>query len=264
MKKNCIIKSYPNGKIKVKKTKFLFNDKKEEKSKFVPFSEYNEFLYNLKKANYEQDYAYFSNVDKIQEKLMKTKEKVYDIAFSNDWNYFLTITFNEEKVDRFSFEDTSKKIRKYLNNYKNKHDYDFKYLIVHECHKNGAFHYHGLLYLSHAKTLKDSTKRDNKGNIIYNWETWKNGFSTLTKINNLEASCNYILKYLNKDIDKEYVKGRRRYYYSQNCLKPQRTTELDYDTSMLELSYESMFSIGYESVEGKSLDEVFDNIIVKD
>lgn len=246
MKCNSIVKKYPNGTLKVKKTKFFFEcgSKQRQDMRYADNSDYAIALDRMHKLNYEDRENYLT--DKVKDNMIKTKEKIYDIANSNEFNYFITLTYSSEKCDRFSFEETSKKVRKFMNNYKNKNDDKLKYLLVHECHKNGAYHYHGLVYLSDESKLVDSTKRDNKKRIIYNWQSWKNGFSTVTKIDNLEACRNYVLKYIEKDLDKDYVKGQRRFYYSKNCSKPVKENTIDYDVTGLELLYESQFSIGYQ------------------
>lgn len=260
MKADSIVKIYPNGLLKVKKTKFKFDVGSKPRTDYITSdnSEYGKYRDMLRDADYQEQREMYKT-EKAKDNMIKTKEKIHDIANSNDFNYFITLTFKSDKVDRFSFNETSKKVRKFMNNYKNKIDSELKYLLVHECHKNGAYHYHGMLYLSDRTKLVDSTKRDKNDEIIYNWQSWKNGFSTCTEIRNLNATRNYILKYIEKDIDKDYVKGQRRFYYSQNCFKPQKEVCLDYPTHNLELSFETRYSVGYERV-APNLDVIQDLI----
>lgn len=262
MKCDSIIKKYPNGLLKVKKTKFRFEvgSRQRKDLRYYDNSDYSKALEEKYLASRDNDFDFDSySKEKAKDFMVKTKENIYDIANCNDWNYFITLTFSSEKCDRYSFEETSKKVRKFFNNYKNRYDKELKYLLVHECHKDNAYHYHGLLYLSDDSYMVDSTKRDNKDRVIYNFQKWKNGFSTATKIDDLDACRNYILKYIEKDIDKDYVKGQRRYYYSQNCLKPTREVALDYSVFGMDLAYESKYSIGYQTE--KSLSErVYDRL----
>lgn len=262
MKCNSIVKKYPTGLVKVKKTKFNFEagSRQRKDLHYSDNSEYTKALEKKRLARYDNDFD-FSQYSKGKAKdfMIKTKENIYDIANCNEWNYFITLTYASEKCDRYSFEECSKKARQFMNNYRKRKDNDLKYLLVHEMHKDGAYHFHGLVYLSDDSTMSDSGKRDKKNRIIYNWLSWKNGFSTVTKIDNIDACRNYILKYIEKDIDKDYVKGQRRYYYSQNCLKPQRQVALDYSIFGMDLAYESKYSIGYQTE--KSLSErVYDKL----
>lgn len=248
MKCNSIVKSYPSGLVKVKKTKFQFEVGSKQRKDMIPCdnSDYGKAMAQLHHADYEMDREMYLS-EKVKDNQLKTKEKIYDIANSNEWNYFITLTYSADKCDRYSFQETSKKVRQFMNNYRKRKDSTLKYLLVHEMHKDGAFHYHGLISISDDVSMVDSGKTDNKDRIIYHWQSWKNGYSTVTKIDNLDACRNYILKYIDKDIDKEYVKGQRRFYYSQNCAKPTKEAVMDYPTFGMDLAYETQYSIGYQT-----------------
>lgn len=195
--------------------------------------------------------------NKVLYNIAKTRNKIFDIARSNEFNYFITLTYASDKCDRYSFTDCSAKVRKYMNNFKNEHKKDcpnFKYLLVHEQHKDGAYHYHGLIYLEDTSTLKLADKQP-KGckQTVYNWGRWRNGFSTVTEIQDADATRKYILKYISKNIDEDYQKGQRHFYYSQNCLKPEIESIVS-DKQMLMLYdqiYDTDRSTGYESTLDK-------------
>lgn len=262
MKCNSIIKKYPTGLVKVKKTKFNFDvgSRQRKDLRYCDNSDYSKALEKKYLASRGEDFDFesYSN-EKAKDFMIKTKENIYDIANCNSWNYFITLTYSSKKCDRYSFEECSKKARQFMNNFKKRKDNDLKYLLVHEMHKDGAYHFHGLINLSDDSHMLDSGKRDSKDRVIYNWISWKNGFSTATKIDDLDACRNYILKYIEKDIDKDYVKGQRRYYYSQNCLKPEREVALDYSTFGMDLAYESQYSIGYQTEKSLS-QRVYDKL----
>lgn len=216
---------------------------------------------------------------KAMDNIVKTRSKIYDIARSNEWNYFITLTFNEKVVDRHSYQDCINKISRYMRNFKfrNKSNCpNFKYLIIHERHLDGAYHFHGLIYLEDEseRMLKKATYPlghrlggkpiIKKGKQVYNWNTYKQGYSTVTKIDNLEACCKYILKYVTKHIDDDYVKGRRRFMYSSNCIKPVitelTTGDKDYD-GMVPI-YDSKYSTGYEYNLVENLTDLFNDIVI--
>ncbi|MCR1868961.1 rolling circle replication-associated protein [Longicatena caecimuris] len=205
---------------------------------------------------------------KVLYNIAKTRNKIFDIARSNDFNYFVTLTFNSECCDRYSFSACSSKVRKYLNNFRSLHKDtcpNFKYLLVHEQHKDGAYHYHGLIYLEDDSLLTYDNVRSNqykrryhKDLPIYNWSNWHNGFSTVSKIQDQAACRSYILKYISKNIDDDYQKGQRHFYYSQNCLKPVKESVVSNKQLLLLLNqvYKTDKSIGYES----TVDEINDYI----
>lgn len=198
--------------------------------------------------------------NKVLYNIAKTRNKIFDIARSNDFNYFITLTYNADKCDRYSFSDCSKKVRQFMNNFSKRNKDtcpNFKYLLVHEQHKDGAYHYHGLIYLEHEDFLvydpvrsKQYARAHHGQKLdIYNWCKWRNGWSTVSKIDNQDACRKYILKYISKNIDEDYQKGQRHFYYSQNCLKPEVESMVS-DKQMLMMYdqvYETDRSIGYES-----------------
>lgn len=192
------------------------------------------------------------NEKKVLENMQKTRNKIYDICASNIWTHFITLTYNSKSCDRYDFAQTSKKVRQFLNNFAKYHKTDcpnFRYLIVHECHKDGAYHYHGLIYLEDDSTMTDSGHRTKKDQPIYNWDKWLNGWSTATKISNLDACCHYITKYVTKSIGDDYQKGQRRFYYSQNCAKPvvDRLNLSDEELQAYDEVYSTDISTGYEA-----------------
>lgn len=75
--------------------------------------------------------------------LKRAKDKVFDIAFSNEWAYFLTITFNGSEYDFSNADFVKKKLRRWLENQVKRKD--MKYLLIPERHKNGGIHCHALI-----------------------------------------------------------------------------------------------------------------------
>lgn len=52
--------------------------------------------------------------------LNRTKQSVYSLAYNNKWDWFVTLTFSDEKVDRYDYSEIIKKTRKWFNNMKNR------------------------------------------------------------------------------------------------------------------------------------------------
>lgn len=231
--------------------------------------------YNYTPADTAEREKYLNK--KAMDNIVKTRTKIYDIARANEWNYFITLTFNKKNVNRYDYQECMKKISNYFDHFKRRNKENcpnFRYLIVHEKHEDGAYHFHGLIYLEDSSLLKIATYPlglrlggkpiIKKGKQVYNWCNYKFGWSTLTKIDNEEACCKYILKYINKRTDVDYVKGRRRFMYSSNCSKPEvlelTTSEVDYEA--LQPIYESQFSVGYSYNQADLLSDLFGDVIV--
>lgn len=149
----------------------------------------------------------------------RAKQKIYELARSNEWEYFLTLTFAE---DRYNYELLTKKLSKWLNNIKTNYAPDMKYIFVPELHKDGALHFHGIVSNIGNLPLVDSGHKDKNGNIIYNINCYKMGFTTATKVTDSGRVASYMTKYITKDLI-SYSKGKKKYWASKNCKKPNIT-----------------------------------------
>ncbi len=150
--------------------------------------------------------------------LRRSRQMVRNIAHLNDWTYFMTLTFDKEKVkDRYDYDDLFKKVSLYFKKQKAKHK-DIRYMYVAEPHKDGALHFHGLLYDPNCElNIFDSGFNDEQGRNIFKLKSWEQykGYSNLTKIDDHIKVANYISKY----ITKESQRLLKHYYYSSKGLK---------------------------------------------
>ena len=75
-----------------------------------------------------------------------------------------------------------------------------------EFHKDGAIHFHGLLYIDEKELIEND-------NGYLTWLRYQNrfGYISLSKILNKEKTANYISKYLSKDVD-IVEKYKNRYF----------------------------------------------------
>ena len=148
----------------------------------------------------------------------RTKNKIYEYAKSNDWEWFLTFTFDKNVVDRYDYKAVSRKMIFWLNNVKKLHCPDMKYIIVPEFHKDGAVHFHGLLSNCDGLDFIDSGHMVD-GEVIYNVSSYGLGFTTATKVRDSLKVSGYICKYITKELC-SMGKGFKRYWASRNLNKP--------------------------------------------
>lgn len=162
-------------------------------------------------------------------------DKVYDLAFQNEWSYFMTVTIDPEQFDRDDPLLVCKKLSKWLGNQVTRKG--LKYLLIPEHHKNGGIHAHALIndcfnlvhsgrYLYSGKAYKAETLQEKGIDVsllkpVYNVPEWKYGFSTAIPVDGSPArlAC-YITKYITKDCKKIFGK----YYLSSRNLN--RDTEI--------------------------------------
>ncbi len=149
----------------------------------------------------------------------RSKNKIYDYARANIWEWFVTITFDPEKVNSFNYDECTKKLSKWLNNTKSRYCKDMKYLFIPELHKSKRYHFHGLISNCTGLDFTDSGHKTDDGEVIYNIGKYKYGFTTATKVKDSQRVSMYIAKYVTKELTST-VKGKRRYWQSKNCNKP--------------------------------------------
>lgn len=148
----------------------------------------------------------------------RSKSVIYDIARSNTWEWFITLTFDPEKVNSFDYDECSKGLKNWLDRVRRKCDGDLKYIIIPELHKSGRYHFHGLLSGAYGLEFVDSGHETN-GDIIYNIGSYKLGFTTATQVKDTNRVSMYIAKYVTKELT-ACTKGKKRYWASRNCEKP--------------------------------------------
>ena len=171
------------------------------------YTVFNKLIFNpfnaepINKINNRVDFIKSDNPVTRDDSIKRAKDKIFDIAFSNSdlWQYFITLTLDKSKIDRYDKKIINKKLRVWLQNMVR--DYNFNYLIIPEYHKDGAIHFHGLI--SGDGLRLSSVGYDKKGRELYNFLSWKLGFSSCIKLDdNRMAVSSYITKYVTKDTSK--------------------------------------------------------------
>lgn len=141
----------------------------------------------------------------------RTRQNVYEIARGSTWDLFVTLTIADEDI-RNDLEAVKKRVSKKINNLKNKYGLPFKYLLIAERHPtSGAWHLHGLfkeisgLKLVRAINPHTGKKIVKNGLQVYNMPDFDSlGFTTATFVQNNARVVTYILKYVTKDMIREF------------------------------------------------------------
>lgn len=215
---NVKVKNYGNGQIQTRIYSHLVYTGKKAKSdkrdvEISPFDgcKCKEF-HDLDDLEKEQERS-------LNISLKRAKAKIYDYARANVWEWFVTLTFSPEKVDRYDYAACSKKLSVWLNNMRKGAGENLKYIVVPERHKDGAFHFHGLFAGCGALQIVDSGHVTKSGQKVYNIGRYRFGFTTATKVDNNEAVTKYITKYTTKDL-MAHTKGKKKYWASRNLNLP--------------------------------------------
>lgn len=158
--------------------------------------------------------------DNIQRSVRRTKSVIKDYVLANQFEWFVTFTFNPQKVDRYNFNHCAVKMQSWLARISmdaRQKKINFQYLIVPEFHKDGAIHFHALIsnYPKHMKKTK--VIQDNK--LVHNLPSFRYGFTNAKNIqDNPDPIFGYLTKYITKDM--LLVNNRKRYWCSKNLNKP--------------------------------------------
>lgn len=172
------------------------------------------------------------NDGKLDESLIRTKQKIFELAFCNPWDYFFTGTLDPKKYDRTDLKKFHKDFTQWLRDQGKKLGCKIEFLLIPERHADGkTWHMHGFIYGLPAAQLKQFCIGDimgkalaekvKRGDIVYNWPAYakKFGFCDLEPIRNPEAVSKYITKYINKSLAHSVTELNAHLYYHSRGLK---------------------------------------------
>lgn len=183
---NVRVKTYPDG-----TKQYMYSERMNEKGYKVE---------NREKTGQEVERGERQN-------MTRAVQKVYDLARSNVFDWFITMTFDSEKVDRYNYNACADAIKGFTKKLCKDGN---QWIIVPEQHKDGAFHFHGLI----SGALDLTYHADG----VYNLNNYGYGFTTATRIRDRARVSTYISKYLTKKIT--VPKGRKRYWASRSLQRP--------------------------------------------
>lgn len=169
---------------------------------------------------------------KLVESIIRTRSKIFELAFCNPWNWFFTGTLDPNKFSRDDLERYHSALTQWLRDYNKKHSLSIKYLLIPEKHQDGSsWHMHGFLMglpEDHLHRFQIGerfgagiAKKLLNGDAVYNWQPYadKFGFCSLERIRNKEACSNYVRKYISKELGKSVQACGAHMYYRSRGLK---------------------------------------------
>lgn len=195
----------------------------------------------LRTAGIEDDSEIFAlrgsvNDEKLDESIIRAKNKIFELAFCNPWQYFFTGTLNPKLYDRTDLKKYHKDLTKWLANQGQKFGCKIDFLLIPELHTDGkSWHIHGFInglpdtelkqFVIGDKMGKALADKVYKGDIVYNWLAYQNkfGFCDLEPIRNAEAVSKYITKYINKNLATSVKELNAHLYYHSRGLQMAQT-----------------------------------------
>ena len=163
--------------------------------------------------------------NRLRESVSRSKRLIWEYARCNQWEYFVTLTLDEKKIDRKDLQGAvdkmSKMIWKINQSVNTGEDWGrqkkIEYVIVPELHKDGSVHFHGLMRGFHKSDIRINEHKHKE------WKHWRDnfGFCNLQEVKDRQKVCSYITKYITKET-METVKGKglHTFYASHGLEKP--------------------------------------------
>ena len=183
-----------------------------------------------------------SKQDYLEKSINRTKTRISDYILCNEFTHFVTFTFDRKnskvksEEDRHDLLKMSKLLITWVNteqvNHFRRHGKKFKYLIVPERHKNGAWHFHAVFqgykneiedfyssknkYLTVDEIRSKNKKPKNQRGFLPRYTL---GRSEIAPVKDKFRMSNYIKKYITKELINE--KYKKRYWASRNLKTPE-------------------------------------------
>lgn len=156
------------------------------------------------------------NEKKLDNNISRSKARVFEYAYCNPWEYFVTLTISPTKHDRTDIKGYYKKFNQWLRNYSKKHKIKLEYLFIPELHKDGkSWHMHGFLMGLPMSHLVENS------NGYLDWMPYqkKFGWISLDKIRDRQKAASYITKYISKNLSDCIQDLGAKMYYNSRGLK---------------------------------------------
>lgn len=251
---NVRVRKYPDGREMITyASRAIFNPHLDDED--------NDILNVDDVINDEVDFETKRNIfksDNSMRAVVRARQRIFDIAFLNEWKYFVTMTFDPKNVDHHNPRVCRDFLANWLKHtiYKYRLDHpDFKYLFVPEYgSKNKMIHIHGLIsdfpvVDSGTVICKGYSSPIKKGRVpfdaevlypVFNLPLWNGGFSTAIPIyKNDGALSSYFTKYMVKD--QKLIFGKY-YWSSQNLTRDPVIEYYNYPFDEVDLPVYNLYS----------------------
>lgn len=196
----------------------LNSDNKEENTRVINSDDNGEVIYN-------------EECERVA--LRRAKRMLVDLVMCNDFDYFGTITLDEEKVgDLITYPQKMKDwITSVFSNYRECYAPDFRYILIAEYgKKTQRLHFHfickgirkeDLFYNSHRK-------------LDWHLTSDRFGFTQIARIKGTNLDRVRVARYCAKYLSKDALKiCKHRYFASKDLKRPERTVSEDDEKALL-------------------------------
>ena len=157
------------------------------------------------------------HVGRFINNIYRARKTLDELGNCNQWDYFVTLTIDSNKYDRYDFKAFYKVFSKFKEHCKRDSGFKLKYVFVPEQHQDGAWHLHGLVSDIPLTQLTELRLQDffpftevripqyildklGRGGKLYNWGKYadKFGFCLFEQLEDSQKASSYISKYIGK------------------------------------------------------------------
>ena len=147
-----------------------------------------------------------STSERFRQSVSRTRNRVFEIAACNSFDWFGTFTLDKEKYDRYDLSKFRKDFAQFLRDERKRTGARIEYLLIPERHQDGAWHMHGLLRGLPADALfpfDERAPRKLRDGGYFNWPRYQRrfGFCSFGAIRDQAKVAGYVTKYIAKGLD---------------------------------------------------------------
>lgn len=211
------------------------------------------------------------NDGKLDDNLSRAKQRIFELAYCNPWEWFVTFTLNPDKYNRYDLEKYIKDLSQFVRDYRKKSGNDLKYLLIPETHEKGGWHLHGFLMNLPRGELVQFTMLDKlpysirakieKGQALYTWNAYQNkfGYACIENVRNHEAVSKYMTKYITKEAMRTITELNAHTFYASKGLRQSSVIATDImKKSIKNPDYENAYcSVKWYTEPEKALEYIF-------
>lgn len=152
--------------------------------------------------------------EKAQNNFCRAKSTVTELALCNNFEYFVTLTLDESKTNRYDLTAFIHDLGVWIGNFNKKYNAKLKYILIPEEHKKGGWHMHGLF----SGVPPNALTINEHGYLDLPYYRRRFGFISLSKIKDKSRCARYITKYICKDFTARLFDLGGHLYYASHGL----------------------------------------------
>lgn len=187
--------------------------------------------------------------------LSRAKATIREYALCNKWDFFVTLTLNKDKQDRYDIDGYVKDLGNWIGNYNRKFHAKLRYLLIPEQHKDGAWHMHGLF----SGIAADSLCSNDNGYLTLPYYVRRFGYISLSPVRDGRKTAAYITKYVSKAVSSTDIALQKHSFYHSRGLDK---AEDFYETNVLDIPVE-VWQNDFVGIEWADNDEALSALLAR-